>query len=312
MEMSTGSTESISRPASRESSETKQRGQYDINATDEEKQDPKLQKAIEEMRRLDELLSACMGREKEAKRQRKQRQAELWQELMENLPEGRSETTQEAMNAKLFWALEAPIGSPEREDIESLLQTQIGDVELDKRLQKLLDSDESADNLSEGSESVCEGSQGDSSQSKKRQKNFVKRNIELVRGKGGQVLLTHAEEERLAELLRDIDEEEEKSARGADNEGDMWAVPVSESQGYTRETSDLERLITIDSKLCDFQPAVELPSLQSSYTHLKEKVGGVRLLGTRVVMMQIFSIWTMRDCTQICHHNGFRDKSTNL
>ncbi|XP_077414744.1 fibrous sheath-interacting protein 1 isoform X2 [Vanacampus margaritifer] len=256
MEMSTGGTESISQSASSESPETTQRGQYDINATDEEKQDPKLQKAIEEMRRLDELLSVCMCKEKEAKRQRKQRQAELWQELMENLPEGRFESSQEAMNAKLFWALETPIGSPEREDIESLLQTQIGD--------------ESADNLSEGSESVCEGSHGDASQSKKRQKNFVKRNIELVRGKGGQVLLTQAEEERLAELLRDVDEEEEKSARGADNEGDMWAVPVSESQGYTPETSDLERLITIDSKLRIFRPAVELPSLQSFYTLLKE------------------------------------------
>lgn len=32
------------------------------------------------------------------------------------------------------------------------------------------------------------------------------------------MLLTQAEEERLTELLRDIDEEEENSARGTDNE----------------------------------------------------------------------------------------------
>lgn len=51
---------------------------------------------------------------------------------------------------------------------------------------------------------------------------------------------------------------------------DMWAVPVSASQGYTPETSDLQQLIAIDSKLRLFQPAVELPSLQRSYALVKE------------------------------------------
>ncbi|XP_019725741.1 fibrous sheath-interacting protein 1 [Hippocampus comes] len=276
MEMSIqGGSESISRPGSRESSEITQRGSYDINATDEEKQDPKLQRAIEEMRRLDELLSLCMCREKEAKRQRKQCQAELWQELMESLPEGYSGCSHEAMNARLFWALEAPIGSLEREDIQSLFQTQTDDVEMDGRLQQILQSEERADDMIEGAESVREepddGSHSDATKGKKRQKNFVKRNIELVRGRGGQVLLTQAEEERLTELLRDIDEEEENSARGTDNEEDMWAVPVSASQGYTPETSDLQQLIAIDSKLRLFQPAIELPSLQRSYALLKEE-----------------------------------------
>ncbi|XP_061651181.1 fibrous sheath-interacting protein 1 isoform X2 [Phyllopteryx taeniolatus] len=249
-------------------------GQYDINATDEEKQDPKLHRAIEEMRRLDELLSVCMCREKEAKRQRKQCQAKLWNELMESLPEGHSERSHEAMNARLFWALESPIGPPERKDFVSLFKTQIGDNDLDRRLQQMLESEERADDSSEVSESVCEesdeASHGDASKGKKRPKNFVKRNIELVRGKCGQVLLTQAEEERLAELLRDIDEEEEESARGAGNEEDMWAVPVSTSQGYTPETSDLERLIAIDSKLRLFQPVVELLSPQGTYTFLNE------------------------------------------
>ncbi|XP_049595445.1 fibrous sheath-interacting protein 1 [Syngnathus scovelli] len=258
MEMEIGvqdGSESVSRPASRESSETTRRSQYDINATDEEKQDPKLQRAIEEMKRLDELLSVCMCREKEAKRQRRQCQAKLWQELKDILPDDQSENSHEAMNARLFWALEAPIGSPEKE-IESLFQTQIGE--------------ERADDFSELSESVCEdsddGSHGDADKGKKRQRNFVKRNIELVRGKGGQLLLTQAEEERLAELLRDIDEEEEKSARGSDNKEDMWAVPVSASQGYAPEVSDMERLLAIDSKLCHFQPAVTPPSMQICYT----------------------------------------------
>ncbi|XP_057715633.1 fibrous sheath-interacting protein 1 [Corythoichthys intestinalis] len=242
--------------------------QYDINATDEEKQDPKLQRAIEEMRKLDELLSVCMTREKEAKRQRKQLQAELWQELMDSLPEGRSENSQEAINARLFMALEEPIDHSEKEDFETLFQSQTCESELDKRLKTLLESDERADELSEVSESMCEepdeGNHGDTCKGKKKQKNFVKRNIELARGKGGQVLLTQAEEERLAELLRDMDEEEEDSARRADNEENMWAVPVSTSQGYTQDTSDMERLNAIDSKLLLFKPVVDLPTLRSS------------------------------------------------
>ncbi|XP_077477550.1 fibrous sheath-interacting protein 1 [Stigmatopora argus] len=250
-------------------------GQYDINATDEEKQDPKLRRAIEEMRKLDELLSKCMTREKEAKRQRKQLQAELWQELMESLPEGRSENTQEAINARLFLALEEPIGPREKEGLEPLLQTESYNSDLNERLQILLESDERTDDLSEASESVCaepdEGNDGDTIKGKRKQKNFVKRNIEFARGKGGQVLLTQAEEERLAELLRDMDKEEEDSARGADNEEDMWAVPVSISQDCTLDTSDMERLNAIDSKLLLFKPIGDLPTLQSSCTALDEE-----------------------------------------
>ncbi|XP_077586628.1 fibrous sheath-interacting protein 1 isoform X2 [Stigmatopora nigra] len=269
MEMSVDAVENVSRLSSRESLA---RGQYDINATDEEKQDPKLRRAIEEMRKLDELLSICMTREKEAKRQRKQLQAELWQELM-SLPEGRSENSQEAINARLFLALEEPIGHPEKESLELLYETESCNSDLNDRLKILLESDDRTDDLSEASESVCadpdEENYGDTIKGKRKQKNFVKRNIEFARGKGGQVLLTQAEEERLAELLRDMDKEEEDSARGDDNEEDMWAVPIN--QDYPLDTSDIERLNAIDSKLLLFKPIGDLPTLQSSCTALDEE-----------------------------------------
>uniref|UniRef100_A0A3B5BBP8 Fibrous sheath-interacting protein 1 n=1 Tax=Stegastes partitus TaxID=144197 RepID=A0A3B5BBP8_9TELE len=50
-------------------------------ATEDEDEDSKLQRAIWEMRRLDEILSAKICREKEIQRQRKELQAKLWQEL---------------------------------------------------------------------------------------------------------------------------------------------------------------------------------------------------------------------------------------
>lgn len=49
---------------------------------DEENEDSRLQQAIKEMRRLDEVLSAKISREKEVRCQRKELQAKLWQELL--------------------------------------------------------------------------------------------------------------------------------------------------------------------------------------------------------------------------------------
>lgn len=57
-------------------------GQCHTDVTDEEKEDFKLQRAIEEMRRLDEILSEKICNEREIKRQRKELQAKLWQELL--------------------------------------------------------------------------------------------------------------------------------------------------------------------------------------------------------------------------------------
>ena len=57
-------------------------GQCDVELTDKEKEYPKLQRAIEEMRRLDEILSSKICKENEVRRQRKELQAKLWQELL--------------------------------------------------------------------------------------------------------------------------------------------------------------------------------------------------------------------------------------
>lgn len=57
-------------------------GQCPLEVSDEEKENPRLQRAFEEMKRLDEILSAKTCIEKEVKRQRKELQAKLWQELM--------------------------------------------------------------------------------------------------------------------------------------------------------------------------------------------------------------------------------------
>ncbi|XP_037652503.1 fibrous sheath-interacting protein 1 isoform X7 [Sebastes umbrosus] len=258
------------------------KSQCHIEVTDEEKEDAELQRAIEEMRRLDEILSAKIRKEKEVKCQRKELQAKLWQELLQNKPEGHSECAQETMNTRLFLALEAPTGTEEEEDdFVPVFETQVPDWEHNRDRQNLEQSEERPDSSSESfepgheetGEEQFEGSHCGASKGKKQQKDFVKRNIELIRGEGDHVPLTQAEKERLAELLRDVDEEEEDSAKGADTEEDMWAVSVRTGQGYTPELSDLQRLIDIDSKIRLLLPVEEFLSVQSSYTHLSMAQG---------------------------------------
>lgn len=101
-----------------------------------EEGDLELHRAIEEMKHLDEILSKMISREKEIKRQRKEFQARLWQDflverifpllqlcclikggvmvymhLQQNKPDDHSECTSEAVNTRLFLALETLAGN---------------------------------------------------------------------------------------------------------------------------------------------------------------------------------------------------------
>ncbi|TNN87269.1 Fibrous sheath-interacting protein 1 [Liparis tanakae] len=213
-------------------------GQCPIEVTDEENDDSKLQGAIEDMRRLDEILSAKICTEKE------------------NTPEGHSECAQEAMNTRLFLALEAPPETEEEDDFVPVFETQVPHCEHNRDGQQLEQSKKKSASWTGSSELTradteeeqFEDSLYGASKSKNKQKDFVKRNIE-------------AENERLAKLLQEVDEGEEGSPRGTDSEEDMWAVSVPTGLGYTPEPPDLEQLTDIDSK-------IRLLSVQSSYTSL--------------------------------------------
>ncbi|KAI3367221.1 hypothetical protein L3Q82_008272 [Scortum barcoo] len=254
--------------------------QCHIHVDDEEEEDPRLHEAIEEMRRLDEILSATICKEREAKHQRKELQAKLWQELLHSKPEGHSKCAHEALNTRLFLALEASTEEEEEDDFVPVFETQVPDCEHNRDNKYPQQSEKrpesSAESFETGHEETggehYEGSHCGASKSKKKQKDFVKRNIDLASGDGDRVLLTQAERERLAQLLREIDEEEEGSARGADCE-DMWAVSVLTEQGYTPEPSDLEQLTDIDSKIRRLLPVEEFLSVRSSYMNLSQGRG---------------------------------------
>ncbi|XP_063356143.1 fibrous sheath-interacting protein 1 isoform X1 [Pelmatolapia mariae] len=255
--------------------------QSNADASEGQNEHFELQRAIEEIKRLDEILSAKIFKLKEVRRQRKEFQAKLWQEFKQNKPEGHSGSAQEALNTRLFLALEVPEGTDEDNNVIPVFDTQIPEHEQNGNNQHLEPSKKRPDSLTRSFEGDYEDTREDQfershsgdSKGMNKQKDFVKKNIELVNGEGGEVLLTQAEKRRLAELLREIDEEEDDTARGADSKETMWAVSVPTVQGYTPEPSDLEQLIDIDSKIGLLLPVEEFHSVQSSYTNLTMSQG---------------------------------------
>ncbi|XP_017268995.1 fibrous sheath-interacting protein 1 [Kryptolebias marmoratus] len=250
--------------------------QSHTEAAEDENEDLELQRAYEEMKRLDEILSAEIFKEKEIRRQRKELQAKLWQELLKE--SSHSESAFEALNTKLFLALEAQTGTAEEENFVPLFETQIPDCEQDGDNLFSEQSENRPDSLTESIEITVGDVEDDpfkgskSFKSKNKQKDFIKRNIELVGGEVAQVRLTPAEKARLADLLRETEEEEEDSAEGTDR-GATWAASVFTDHGYTPKPTDLEQLMEIDSKICRFLPYDEFNSLQSSYTNLSMSQG---------------------------------------
>uniref|UniRef100_A0A096LUD3 Fibrous sheath-interacting protein 1 n=1 Tax=Poecilia formosa TaxID=48698 RepID=A0A096LUD3_POEFO len=231
--------------------------QFFAEVTGDENEDSKLQRAFEEMRRLDAILSAEIFKEKEIQCQRKELQAKMWQELQRK-PDRYSECAHEALNTKLFLALEAHtcVGTKEEDHYAPLFETQVPDCEHDGDDQGLEQAFGESSANNEGLRFVESNSK--TSKTKNKQKDFVQRNIELA-SDVGRVRLTRAEKERLAELFQEKNEEEEEA---------VWATSVSAGQGYTPEPSELEHLMELDAKICLLLPAEELHSLQSSNTDL--------------------------------------------
>ncbi|XP_035761805.1 fibrous sheath-interacting protein 1 isoform X2 [Neolamprologus brichardi] len=215
--------------------------QSHVDASEGQNEHFKLQRAIEGIKRLDEILSAKIFKLKEVRRQRKEFQAKLWQEFKQNKPEGHSGCAQEALNTRLFLALEVPEGTDEDNNVIPVFDTQIPEHEQNGNNQHLEPSKKRPDSLIRSFEGDYEDTREDQfershsgdSKGMNKQKDFVKKNIEET----------------------------------------MWAVSVPTVQGYTPEPSDLEQLIDIDSKIGLLLPVEEFHSVHSSYTNLTMSQG---------------------------------------
>ncbi|CAB1335145.1 unnamed protein product, partial [Coregonus sp. 'balchen'] len=125
MDITRGSLDDISRPASSE------RSRPDVS--DEENEDPELQMAIKKMKILDKILASRISNEKEVKRKGKELHQKLWQELLIK-PNRSSEWADEAENTRMFLAL-APSsthGSSEEVDFVPVFGTQVPNKEYER------------------------------------------------------------------------------------------------------------------------------------------------------------------------------------
>ncbi|XP_026855998.2 fibrous sheath-interacting protein 1 isoform X2 [Electrophorus electricus] len=188
----------------------------DQDSSDEENEDLDLQKAIEEMKRLDTILAVRISQEKEMTKQRRELHQKLWQELKNLEPRSSKECSDEAKNTQMFLELTASTseGSSDDDDFLPVFGTQISNENsaLDFRVgnKEVREHTESSDFLEEAQE-MRRGKQTDSSQTMmqntKYRQDFVKKNIELVGRAGGLMMMIHEEKERLEELIKDLENE---------------------------------------------------------------------------------------------------------
>ncbi|KAJ8399081.1 hypothetical protein AAFF_G00414600 [Aldrovandia affinis] len=258
------------------------------NGSDEENVDPEVHKAIIKMKKLDRILALRISTEKEVKKQGKELHQKLWGELQEMRPEEAPDHADEVENTRLFLALaSSTFGSSEEVDHEPVFETQVPDDQCDSdvNIWKESEKDHSkTDSSKVGHEErmadQSEGRQCGVNRGKKRQ-DFVKKNIELARDAGSQVLMTDAEKARLAGILRDVD------GGDAEDQGDpgLWAVPTSAGRGYTPEPAELDQLHHIDSRLQLLLPMEDFLSVRSNYpdrSHPKGSRAGWESEGDRL------------------------------
>ncbi|KAM4540823.1 fibrous sheath-interacting protein 1 isoform 3-T3 [Fundulus diaphanus] len=243
-------------------------GKDQSEITDEQNEDSKLQQAFEEMRRLDEILSAEIFKEKEIRRQRKELQAKLWKELQRKT-DRYSECAQEALNTKLFLALEAHPCKEAEDRFAPLFETQVPDCEHDGGDQGLDQTEKQPDSLTEsfkGNSASIGGFQFVESNSKtpktkNKERDFVQRNIELVSSEAGEMPLTRAEKARLAELLQEINEEEKGSASGTDSKGPgskvVWKHDGDRQPGE-KVLQDIKERRELERRLQQIQQQLEI------------------------------------------------------
>uniref|UniRef100_A0A671L4Q6 Fibrous sheath-interacting protein 1 n=1 Tax=Sinocyclocheilus anshuiensis TaxID=1608454 RepID=A0A671L4Q6_9TELE len=249
MDITKGFLEDISRPASSEIRRPSRDGgrslevlsadqcstDYFTEESDEENEDPELREAIKKMKRLDRVLALKASAEREVKQRGKQQHQRLWQEL------------QVRLWIKHTSASYRRLCDGDEVDFVPVFETEVLDLKSDCVSVCVCVCDAGH---AEAGQQLMEDQPSDSRQRgaarSKRRQDFVKRNIELTEASGNSFLLTQQEKERIEELLKDLEEEEN-----------------SICEGFGPEPSELHSLRHIDSRLQLLLPVQYFLSVRS-------------------------------------------------
>ncbi|XP_048649349.1 fibrous sheath-interacting protein 1 isoform X5 [Marmota marmota marmota] len=227
--------------------------------------DSQLQDAIYKMNRLDKILAKKQYREKEIKKQGLEMRIKLWEELKSAKNSEALQSNEEMENTKKFLSLTAAseetiVDLSHREDEDTffpVFHTQISPEEYENHMQNA-NQDFTYD--VERNESLIKAEKKPFSNTEKfelrgkHNHDFVKRNIELAKNSRNPVVMIDREKQRLAELLKDLDDGD--SGLSSSEEHDLHDEKNTEItpgervlQKNKEERDQQNRLREIDEKL---------------------------------------------------------------
>ncbi|XP_008946819.1 PREDICTED: fibrous sheath-interacting protein 1, partial [Merops nubicus] len=215
-----------------------------LEYTEETDVDPQIQAAIKKMNKLDAILAKKHFKERAIKKQGKEMRAKFWEELQSIRSTGSRE---EIENTNLFLSLISswqdtadPSHAGEGKICASVLHTQVNPEDYNchktQRNQDYPSESETNEFLNQAEKTRSKS---------KNSQDFIKKNIELAKDSGNQIVILEGERKRLTELLKDTEDGTE--LRGLEQEDvSGWLAP---GEGYTPEAMDCHHLNEIDIKL---------------------------------------------------------------
>ncbi|XP_072720505.1 fibrous sheath-interacting protein 1 isoform X2 [Ciconia boyciana] len=226
-----------------EPSQEKLTNSSNLEDSEETDVDPQMQAAIKKMNKLDAILAKKHFKERAIKKQGKEMRAKLWEELQSISTTGSHE---EMENTKLFLALISswqgtadPSHAKEDEICTSVFHTQINledyDCHKPQHNQDYPSEIETNEFLNQAEKMHSKS---------KNNQDFIKKNIELAKDSGNQIVMLEGERKRLIELLKDTEDgiELPDFEEGVSD----W---VARGEGYTPEPMEFHHLNEIDIKL---------------------------------------------------------------
>ncbi|NXK08533.1 FSIP1 protein, partial [Herpetotheres cachinnans] len=230
-------------PSQGKLSNAKAANSFNLEYSEETDVDPQIQAAIKKMNKLDKILAKKIFKERAIKKKGKEMRAKLWEELQSIRTTG---SQMEMENTKLFLALISswqdtadPSHANEDEICTSVFHPQINPEDYD--CHKTHHNQDYPSEL-ERNEFL---NQAEKMRSKnKDNQDFIKKNIELAKDSGNQVVMLERERKKLIELLKDTEDGIEFQGLQEDLSG--WLAP---GEGYTPEPMEFHHLSEIDIKL---------------------------------------------------------------
>ncbi|NWV08205.1 FSIP1 protein, partial [Ptilonorhynchus violaceus] len=199
-----------------------------------------IQAAIKKMNKLDTILEKQHFKEQVIKKEGKEMRAMLWEELQSIRTTGSHEEVENTNNfLSLFssWHDTAdPSHAKEDEICTSVFHTHVNPEDYDCH--------KAQENQDYPSELETEKTAEKTRSKNKTSQDFVKKNIELAKDSGNQVVMLEEERKRLIELLKDTEDGTE--FQSLEENMYEWLAP---GEGYTPEPIEFHLLNDIDNKL---------------------------------------------------------------